>query len=56
MAVDKRIVGHANPINPIKDTEFIFYICLILIKSNADLKSHLEAMDTKTRWKPSQMR
>lgn len=39
----------------IKDIKFICHICLIPMKSNAVSRVILYVMDTKTRWKPSQV-
>lgn len=35
------VVGHANPITPIKDTTLFTHICMKTMESNAGLKCHL---------------
>lgn len=40
MAVHRTPVDHADPINAIKNTVYISYICLIYMKLNAGLRSH----------------
>lgn len=59
MAVHRGGVRHADAVNSIKDTEFICHICLISMKQNAGLKSHLRddrneteaiASGTKSEW------
>lgn len=44
MVVHRIVLGHADPI---KDTEFICHICMICMKSNADLKCHLRGHETR---------
>lgn len=39
MVVYRRVVGHADPINPVKDRESICHTCMIPMNSNAGLKS-----------------
>lgn len=42
LVVHRWVVGHADPINPIKDTEFICHIYMIPIKLNVGLKSYFK--------------
>lgn len=46
MVLHRGVVWYADPTNPIKDTVYLYYICLLPKKSNSDLKNHLTGHGT----------
>lgn len=41
MMLHNIVVGHADPIKPVNDAEFICHTCMLSMKKNEGVKSHL---------------